>query len=67
MCYNVLLREYVDQFFLFVQVLLGYHRFFEGEAPYWFKSMIFVTGVRGNVIMGTPLFLVLGADPTVRV
>jgi hypothetical protein len=45
----------------------GNHRFFEGEAPYWFKSMIFVTGVRGNLIMGTPLFLVLGVDPTVRV
>jgi hypothetical protein len=45
----------------------GNHQFFEGETPYWFKSMIFVTGVRGNLVMGTPLFLILGTDPTVQI
>ena len=41
----------------------GNYQFFGGGADAWFEAMVFVTGMRDRTIMGTPLFLVHGADP----
>jgi hypothetical protein len=41
----------------------GNHHFFEGEVDAWFEAVLFVNGIRGNTILGTPLFLVHSFDP----
>jgi hypothetical protein len=45
----------------------GNHHFFEGETDAWFDTLLFITGMRGKTIMGTPLFLVSGVDPELRI
>jgi hypothetical protein len=45
----------------------GNHYFFEGEVDVWFDTLIFLNGVRGRSIYGTPLFLVTGVDPHLRI
>ena len=44
----------------------GNFHFFTGQCDAWFDSLIFVTGIRGTTIMGTPLFLVHSVDPSLR-
>jgi hypothetical protein len=44
----------------------GNYHFFEGHCDAWFDSLIFINGIRGKTIMGTPLFLVYEADPSLR-
>lgn len=41
----------------------GNHHFFSGESSMWATALLFVTGVRGTTIMGTPLFLALASNP----
>lgn len=41
----------------------GNHHFFAGEVDAWFETLVFVNGIRGNTILGTPLFLVHSVDP----
>jgi hypothetical protein len=41
----------------------GNYHFFEGEVDAWFETVIFINGIRGSTILGTPLFLVHSSDP----
>jgi hypothetical protein len=41
----------------------GNYHFFKGETEAWFDSLVFLNGIRGNTIMGTPLFLIYGVQP----
>jgi hypothetical protein len=41
----------------------GNHHFFQGEVDAWFEAVVFINGIRGNTILGTPLFLVHSFDP----
>ena len=45
----------------------GNYHFFNGDSTAWLDSLLFVAGVSGNTIMGTPLFLVHGLDPRLRI
>lgn len=45
----------------------GNYFFFDGRVPAWFDTLIFLNGVNGKNIYGTPLFLVTGADRTLRI
>jgi hypothetical protein len=41
----------------------GNHHFFQGEVDAWFEGVVFINGIRGDTILGTPLFLVHSFDP----
>jgi hypothetical protein len=45
----------------------GNYHFFKGETEGFFDSLIFVNGIRGTTIMGTPLFLAGAIDPAWRI
>ncbi len=45
----------------------GNHHFFEGEIDIWFKSLIFINGIKDNTIMGSPLFLIQSIDPNLKI
>ena len=40
----------------------GNYHFFRGDTSMWFDTLIFITGLRGTTIMGTPLFLIQRSD-----
>jgi hypothetical protein len=42
----------------------GNHHFFNGEVDTWLDAVVFVNGIRGKTILGTPLFLVYSPNPT---
>jgi hypothetical protein len=44
----------------------GNYHFFNGDCDAWFDSLIFINGMRGKTIMGTPLFLVYATNPSLR-
>ena len=48
---------------IFIEPHSGNYHFFEGEYPARFKALIFLTGIDGNTVMGTPLFLIHSQDP----
>lgn len=41
----------------------GNHHFFDGKTTAWFDTLLFINGIEGSTIMGTPLFLVHAQDP----
>jgi hypothetical protein len=45
----------------------GNHHFFSGDTDAWFDALLFVNGVRGKTIMGSPLCLAYGSDPETRI
>ena len=45
----------------------GNHHFFSGESSMWATALIFITGVRGKTIMGTPLFLIHESNPNLTI
>jgi hypothetical protein len=45
----------------------GNYHFFEGEGEAWFDAFLFINGIRGTTIMGTPLFLIYGNDPSLAI
>ena len=42
----------------------GNHHFFQGDTDAWWESLLFINGITGKTIMGSPLFLVQSADPS---
>lgn len=45
----------------------GNHHFFSGETGMWATTLLFVTGMRGNTIMGTPLFIAQESNPRLTI
>jgi len=45
----------------------GKYHFFGGGSDAWFDCVLFVNGIRGKTIMGTPLCLIHGNDPELRI
>jgi hypothetical protein len=45
----------------------GNHHFFAGNVDVWFDTLVFVNGVDKKQIYGTPLFLITGVDPDMRI
>jgi hypothetical protein len=45
----------------------GNAHFFTGETEAWFDALVFLNGVRGKTIMGSPLCLAYGTDPESRI
>jgi hypothetical protein len=45
----------------------GNYNFFEGESDAWWESLLFINGITGKTIMGTPLFLVQSTDPSLAI
>jgi hypothetical protein len=45
----------------------GNYAFFEGESDAYLRGVLFLNGIRGNTIMGTPLCLVYSSDPSLRI
>jgi hypothetical protein len=45
----------------------GNWHFFKGDTDAWFDALLFINGVRGKTIMGTPLCLAHGNDPDTRI
>lgn len=41
----------------------GNHHFFNGESSMFATALVFITGIRGRTIMGTPLFLAHASNP----
>jgi hypothetical protein len=44
----------------------GNYHFFARQLDAWFEALVFLTVIRGNAIMGTPLFLAHSVDPSLR-
>jgi hypothetical protein len=44
----------------------GNEHFFSGAADAWFETLVFVNGIKGDTILGSPLFLAIVNDPSMR-
>jgi hypothetical protein len=42
----------------------GNTHFFNGEVDTWLEALVFINGIRGKTILGTPLFVVHAPNPT---
>jgi hypothetical protein len=45
----------------------GNYHFFEGDTDAYFRAVLFLNGIRGNTIMGTPLCIAYATNPSLRI